>query len=174
MSIPDEVRAAIRDKLWDEASRVDWCSLGQGDKARFYELWTRDSQIGERLTCYMDRGQVRVYIKDTLLKGYGPARLADPSRPMRAVGLLGNEPVLERYTKPHGLRLADGRVLCWGRALDWKVVLTAVHERTYLGHGKPFAAVLTQPSGRYCDIFTRGMVGDAARRLGIAVLAWLD
>jgi hypothetical protein len=174
MTIPSDVRSNIKTLLWDEAASADWCRLGQAEKARYYEHWSRDARIGLRLARYMDQAQVRVYIKDTLLKGYGLAELADPTRALRALGLDGVDSAAVRYTKPHGLRLADRRVLCWGRAQDWKGILMAVHERAFLNEGLPFAAVLTQSSGRYYDTITRDMVERAAACLGITTLVWLE
>lgn len=174
MTIPNNIRDVLKTKLWDIADELDWSSLGQGDKARYYEIWTRDPEIGGRLSRYMDGGQVRVYIKDTLLKAYGRVRLADPDRPLRVVGLPGDAKPVEEYIKPHGRRLEDGRVICWGRADDWKAILMAVHERAFVNKGQPFAVVLMRASGRYHEVHARAVVEDAARRLGIDRVRWLD
>ncbi len=82
---------------------------------------------------------------------------------------------MEVYEKPHGQRLADGRVICWGKAEDWKAILMALHERTYSRRGiKPFGVVLSQASGRFQDSHTRSLVEDAARKIGIEKVVWLD
>jgi hypothetical protein len=91
----------------------------------------------------MDSGKVRVYIKDTLLKDYAGHRLADDVAPLRALGF--SSPFAEAeetYVKPHGRRLLDGRIVCWGRAEDWKSILMALHERAYVRESaRPHAAV---------------------------------
>jgi hypothetical protein len=83
--------------------------------------------------------------------------------------------VVETYEKPHGQRLADGRVICWGRVDAWKTILLALHERTFSHRGtRPFGAVLSQASGRFNEPHTRALVEDAAGKLGVERVVWLD
>lgn len=175
MSVPDDTRDRLRTLLWKTADEVGWATLSPTDKTKRYESWTRDAQVGGVLARYMDSGQVRVYLKDTLLKGYGRAHLADESIPFRVAGVDGVSDCVESYVKPHGRRLQDGRILCWGRADDWKSVLMAIHERAYRQPGaRPFAAILLHPSGRYHEDHARAPIDDAALKLGIERLIWLD
>jgi hypothetical protein len=168
------VREALRQRLWETADRIGWMSLSPVVKSKSYEDWTRDPQVGGLLARYIDRGQVRVYLKDTLLKDYVREHLADESRPFRVLGIT-DAAAVEAYIKPHGRRLGDGRVICWGRAEDWKSVLMAVHERTYAkGNARPFAAVLMQPTGRLHEDHVRELIEDAAKKLGIERIVWLD
>lgn len=135
------------------ADEIGWINLSPGTKSRFYQNWTRDPKIGGLLARVMNKEQVRVYLKDTIMKDYVRDRLADSSRPRNALGIDQNVKVLETYIKPHGQRLSDNRVICWGRADDWKAVLMALHERSYLGPVvRPYGAVLSQASGRYSNI----------------------
>ncbi len=174
MTIPSATRTSLKRRLWDIADQLGWNNLSQADKARFYEVWTKDPEIGGVISRYMDGGQVRVHIKDTLLKDYGRVRLADPGRPLRSLGIDGQVDTVEKYIKPHGRRLCDGRVMCWGRADDWKTVLMAIHERAFFSEGKPFAAVFMSSCGRYHDEHGRAVVEDAAKKLGIERIVWLD
>lgn len=175
MSVPDDIREELRKRLWVLADRAGWMNLSSGAKARYYENWTRDASIGGVLSRFVDKGQVRVYLKDTLLKGYSRSKLADECRPLRVLRIPASTETVETYVKPHGRRLKDGRVICWGRAVDWKSVLMALHERAYVNVGsKPFGAVLTYASGRFHEEATRRMVQDAATRLGVEHLIWLD
>lgn len=175
MTIPAHVRTEVRKRLWDIADDLGWASLPASTKARYYEHWTRDPSIGGILSRYIDRGQVRVYLKDTLLKGYARSRLADASRPFRILDIPDTARIVEEYIKPHGRRLDDGRIVCWGRADDWKLVLMAVYERAYSAKGaRPFGVVLMMPVGRLYEVQVREMVEDAAGKLGIERLVWLD
>ena len=175
MNVPENIRAKIRARLWGLADEVGWLSLSSSTKASYYETWTRDAEIGEVLSHYMDKGKVRVYLKDSLLKSYTRERLAGADRPFRVLGLPADAPVSEVYIKPHGRQLADGRIICWGRAEDWKSVLMALHERSQEKQGlKPFGAVLTQADGRLHEQAARNVVADAALKLGIEKLIWLD
>ena len=108
------------------------------------------------------------------MKAYGQSRLADESRPFRVLDIGTNAQVIETYEKPHGRRLADGRVVCWGRADDWKNVLMAVHERSFPGFRKPFAVVLMLAMGKFNQEDSRAVVVDAANKLGVERLVWLD
>src|SRR3989442_15416146 len=131
MSIPAKVRLAVRERVWSLAKEVDWPTLPDSARSRKYEEWTRDPEIGGLLGHYVDPKQVRVYIKDTVIKPYVRAGGSDQARPLRVAGVPENARLVESYVKPHGRRLDDGRVVCWGNARDWKGVLLAVYERAY-------------------------------------------
>lgn len=49
--------------------------------------------------------------------------------------------VEESWERPHGKRLGDGRFIVWGNAEDWKLVVTAVHERAY-GYPRHISSLL--------------------------------
>ena len=175
MSVPEDVRNELRTKLWGLADDLGWIRLSPSDKSNHYEAWTRQSDVGGLLGRYIDSGKVRVYIKDTLLKGYAQDRLAGSERPLRVADIEAGAEVVEEYKKPHGRRLTDGRIICWGRAEDWKTVLMALHERSFLiRNAKRSAAVLMLADGRFCDAEVRAMVQDAACKLAIERLIWLD
>ena len=175
MSVPDTTRTVLKEKLWQRADDLAWDTLSPTDKSHQYEAWTKDPEIGGRLGRYMGQGQVRVYIKDTLLKDYTRSRLAGHERPFRVLGIPEAAYVVETYTKPHGRRLEDGRVICWGRADDWKTILMALHERTFgNSHSCPHAAVFLYSLGRFHEMHARVLVEDAATKLGVAIVIWLD
>jgi hypothetical protein len=175
VNVPDHIRDELRSRLGGIADEIGWSNLPAADKTRYYEDWTRDPTVGGVLSRYMDTRQVRVYIKDTILKHYTHHRLVDHARPFRVLGLREDYPVTERYQKPHGRRLRDGRVVCWGQASEWKSVLMALHERTFGKVGiKPFAAVLLGATGRYHEPALRTLVEHAAIRLGVERVIWLE
>ncbi len=175
MSVPDEIRTRLRSRLWEIADTIDWINLSTIKKSKYYEDWTRSVEIGGVLKRFIDGGQVRLYIKDTLLKGYALDKSSDASRPLRVAGIDLSAETVESYLKPHGRRLIDGRIVCWGRAEDWKNVLMALHERAFVCKGaRPFAAVLTSAGGRFRESDLRSMVEAAAGRLAIEKLVWLD
>lgn len=172
--LPQQIRDAIQAKLWAECDERGWMSLPYAERAPFYERWTRDPAIGGQLAHMMDARAVRVYIKDTLVKPYVRERLLGSEDVVLAtlgITAVGDAP--ERFIKPHGLRLKDGRVLCWGRSREWKSILLAVFERGAARNASPFGVVLVE-SGQTEDPARRDLVRDAARRLGIAQMEWLD
>lgn len=173
--IPDPIRRGLRQRLWALADELDWPRLDWYEKAAQYEAWTRDQHVGGLLANYMDQRQIRVYIKDTIMKGYVRSRQADTMRPFAALGIDSNVEIAEIWERPHGRRLKDGRVIVWGSAEEWKLVLTAVHERSWGTAGaQPYAAVLIWSVGKYAEPSVRAMVQDAARKLEIQRLIWLD
>jgi len=175
MSVPEEIRDSLRLRLRELADQIGWINLPTSQKSRQYENWTRNPDIGGLLGRFMDRGKVRLYIKDTLLKGYALERSADPHRPLTVAGIEPTAEVLEEYVKPHGRRFGDGRIISWGRAEDWKSILMAIHERAFLSKGaRPFAVVLTSADGRFLEAANRSMVQAAANKLGVEKLIWLD
>lgn len=175
MIMPEALRDVIRDKLWAMAEDLGWSSLSDTERSEYYERWTKDATIGGQLAHFMDPRKVRVYIKDSLLKPYERSRLLETEAEVwRALNLVPPESPPHVYIKPHGRRLVDGKVVCWGKSRDWKLILMAVFERgrgssDYSAH----AAVLIE-TGQTAEKARRQLVGDAAYRLGIAHLTWLD
>ena len=60
MSVPDTTKAALKDRLWQQADKLGWATLSTTHKSYHYEIWTKDPQIGGRLGRYMGQEQVRV------------------------------------------------------------------------------------------------------------------
>lgn len=175
MIIPEAIRDGIRDKLWETADELGWSSLGDSERSKYYELWSRDKTIGGQLAHFMDPRKVRVYIKDSLLKPYERARLLENETEIwRLLGMSVPTAIAEAYIKPHGRRLEDGKVVCWGKSRDWKLILMAVFERGQTRQGlTPFGAVLLE-TGPTSETRKRSLVADVASRLGIEKLAWLE
>ena len=175
MSIPTKVRVAVRERVWALANEGDWTTLPDSARSRKYEEWTRDPDIGGVLGNYIDPKQIRVYLKDSVIKPYVIALRSGQVRPFRALGLAEDTLTAEVYFKPHGRRLEDGRVVCWGQARDWKVVLLAVWERAHEKAGATaYGAVLSGATGQWAADAGRAKAGELARRLGVRHLIWLD
>lgn len=175
MKIPDEVRDRLRELVWSRADELGWSGLTDIERARRYEQWTREPEIGGVLAHYMDARKVRVYIKDSLLKPYVRERLSGSEREI--LGRLGIPPdheISARYIKPHGITLADGKIVSWGNSRDWKLILMATFERAALRRGSsPHGTVLIE-NGNTQDPVRRKIVSDAAARLGIERMEWVD
>jgi hypothetical protein len=174
MNLPESIRDEIKDLLWKEADRLEWSALSAKAKARYYTIWTEAEQIGGRLAGFMDPRQVRVYIKDTLLKSYTRERFSNEGRVFRILGLPADAVPLASYIKPHGRRLSDRRQIAWSRATEWKATLMALHERCFEDGGMPYAAVFFEAGTKHADNHQREIVESAARKLGIGRLVWVD
>ena len=173
MSVPENIRTEVLERLAKAADEAGWLSLAATTKSRYYTNWASDPGIGGRLAPFLDPDRVRLYIKDALIKPYTRARRGDTVPIFAQLGITKDAPVARIFIKPHGCLLADGRVICWGRANSWKLVLMAVYERAYAERDAiPHAAVLTQAAFHFGDDTSRAVVHAAATRLAIAIVAW--
>jgi hypothetical protein len=174
VNIPDEIRAELERKVWTAADKLSWLGLPAVTRSQWYDNWTADPEIGGRLLRYMDNsGQVRLYLKDALLKRYARSRRAAPTEVLKCLGLSADQAILRQYIKPHGILLAGSRLILWGPARTWKVMLLTVFERAARESASPFAVVLTQ-SGAIADPTMRRIVEDAANKLGIVQTRWMS
>jgi hypothetical protein len=122
----------------------------------------------------MEVGQVQTYIKDAVLKVYARQRMADARSPLTKLGLSASSKVAQTFIKPHGVKLADGKVICWGRATTWMAILMALHERSFADQNAyPYGAVLLQSNAGFADAEAQAVVENAATKLGIRKLAWV-
>jgi hypothetical protein len=175
MRIPEDARDRLRGLIWSRADALGWSTLNAAERARRYEQWTRDPEIGGTLAHYMDPRKVRVYLKDSLLKPYERARLSGTEHQILGrLGVPADSEVAQRYIKPHGIRFANQKIVSWGNSRDWKLILMAMYERAVLRPGSsPFGTVLLE-SGKTADAAIRKMVREAATRLGIQRMEWID
>jgi hypothetical protein len=173
VNVPDEVRDGMKRKLWTVADQLDWLAMGPVQKSQRYKHWANEPDVGGVLSRFMDVRQVRVYIKDTLMKKYPQARRADTNKPFQLLGILSVVQTAHSFIRPHGRHLCDGRVICWRRAADWKSIIMAVHERAFQIKGaRPFAAILFHSAAKYASDESRAVVNDAALKLGIERVIW--
>ena len=173
MNLPKDVRDQVRARLWALAEEIDWGALASTEKARYYTQWTDSDAIGGVLSRYMDPRAVRVYIKDTLLKGFGREKLVEHQALVLRVIDRSGDPAVQTFIKPHGLRVPDGLLVAWGRADDWKALLGSLFERGYGGETES-VAVLFKASPRFMGASARAMVESAAKRLGTDRCVWFD
>lgn len=172
-ALPPAVKRQVQERLWKKADALDWVSMTVIERTKQYGVWVSDPEIGGVLAGYLDARRVRTYMKDTLMKPYARARMSDAAHVIDALGMATTPTILERYERPHGLRLEDG-VVSWGKADDWKLVLLAAHERAF-GRGTAIRGiVLLPPLARFVTAASRAAIVDACKKLGVRQLAWLD
>lgn len=174
--IPPEIRKDLRTRLWQAADDLTWMSLSDAARSLHYDNWAKDPTIGGKLERFLPRSEVRHYIKDGLLKIYCRERRGGELQLIcRLAGV--KEPIAPRqkFDRPHGCVLNDGRVVCWGAADKWKIIVMAMHERCFDAPNRtPFAVVFTRAAVHFSDPNTRRVVEDAARKLGIPGVTWRD
>ncbi|MCY4011362.1 MAG: hypothetical protein OXG82_01460 [Gammaproteobacteria bacterium] len=109
------------------------------------------------------------------MKSYTRDRIKNFAPVTRLLDLPECPLVSKVYLKPHGRRLADGKVICWGLSRDWKTVLMAVFERAHADESaEPFAAVIMFPVGKCRQPAYRRMIETASNKLGIQRLEWYE
>lgn len=172
--VPRHVREEVQTELWRQADELAWEALPNTEKSQHYENWTNSSAIGGRLAAHLDPRTVRVYIKDTLLKAYARHKLQEhEAAVLRAIGRPSAVPK-DRFIKPHGVIFADGEMVHWGRADDWKIIVTSAFERARLAAASSSAIVLFKAHPRFAGAMERSLVEDAAQKLGAAKPVWFD
>jgi hypothetical protein len=176
MKIPNEIRDELKAQLWMHADQIGWHFLTGVRKAKYYEEWTLREDVGGILARYMDRGSIRLYLKDTLLKEYSRTALSNPKRIFEVLGIsASNSEIRKRFEKPHGLMLSDGKIFCWGRASEWKSILMSSYERVYLErNSSSFALIFLNSAGKFAQPATRDLIGSAAKKLGFDNVKWLE
>lgn len=174
-TIPENIRTTIRARVWAKADELDWWHLSPQERAAWYEIWSKDREIAGELSLFMDSRRIRVYIKDSILKPYLLLKgRKDWPNVAAALHLPSDASTRRTFSKPHGVALADGRVISWGSSRDWKLILLSVFERTRLSPGlEPFGAVLVDGS-KTADELTRRLAEDLSARLDITKLVWID
>jgi len=173
MKIPQEILLKLRELVWARADELGWVGLTDGMRSLHYASWAKDPAIEGILSRFLDAQSIRVYLKDTVMKPYCKEQQKDASPIFQALMIDPSSPIVSTFTKPHGCRLGDGRVLCWGAARDWKNVLIAVYERSRSGNGRPFAAVLLNGKHLAATGGLQDSVADVSRRLLIEKVLWL-
>lgn len=167
MSVPADVKKDICCRLWAQADTLDWVHLSIPQKTQQYEIWAKDTSIGIQLSHYMTLDRVHPYIKDSLMKPYAKQKKLSTDNIFKLL-VVDSEFVVEDYIKPHGVRLDDGRIVCWGRAVDWKIILLSLFERSQIRPDfVPFAAVLSDSSGKFNSMYFNNIIGPASKLLGI-------
>lgn len=68
--IPKALRDEIVALVYREAADLSWEDLSNQQKSSIYERWAADPDIGGRLSEYLARPRVRVWIKDGPMKEY--------------------------------------------------------------------------------------------------------
>ena len=167
MSLPKTMRVQIRDKLWSQADEMGWsgCQMLIAPANMSYGHETH--LVGGLIGHFMDPRRVRVYIKDLLIKPYERYRILQTGQAVLHLLSIDQEPVAEEFIKPHGRRLEDGRIICWGKSRDWKLILMAAFERAYLRRGNRAFGVALLETGKTFEDMSRDLCG---RRLGALIL----
>lgn len=174
-TIPETIKSEVVRRLTTAIVDADWDALAGPERTARYLAFTTDPRIGGVLAGYMDASKVRLYIKDTLMKPLARQRLRAQERSVMSVLGIEEEAVIaERYERPYGTRFHDGRIVCWGAAEKWKLILMAMHEREFEApKSTAFGVALLPPLSRFEGTRIRALVEDAARKLGVMRLEWL-
>lgn len=175
MSVPHKVRSEVKDAIWAEADGEHWLHLSDNERSKLYGRWATDPNLGGRLGAYIDPRNVRVYIKDTLLKGYIRARMEDFEPVRAAFSLRADVREIRSFIKPHGKLFENGQMIAWDSARNWKLSLLTLHERVEQTSGAtPLGVALFTQGTVFRQPSTRSTVESAFTKLDLGRLVWLD
>jgi hypothetical protein len=87
------------------------------------------------------------------------------------MGIDPSTKIARTYIKPHGVKLSDEKIICWGPSKGWKVALMAIHERSFDDvEWYPFGVVLFDATAGFGDLSARAVMENAATGVGIRKL----
>lgn len=169
MSIPSDVKNGICAKIWKIADSIGWLGLTNTEKSQYYRNWARADEIGGVLAKYMDVERVHPYIKDSIMKPYAKQKTLSEEDVLRIAGFSSSaHTVVDRNVKPFTLTLSSHDIIAWGRAVDWKIILLSLVERTHGTASKPACVILTSSSGKFSSEDFKGLVRLCAKKLSIS------
>lgn len=168
MSMPQEIRRKIFERVWELADSLAWNGLTISERTQQYKNWAQDDEIGGVLARYMSIERVHPYIKDSIMKPYARRKTITEETALSCAGIdAGSCTIVHRFIKPFGLLLSSANMVLWGRAVDWKIVLLSIFERTFDTDRIPACVILTDVHGKFSGAEFKKMVMGAASRLGI-------
>jgi hypothetical protein len=173
--IPLKTKKEIHTRVWADADTVNWLRLGDQEKSRQYEKWIVDANVGGVIGQFVDQRNIRVYLKDSVMKPYSRERTKGVAVIFRLLGIPETEECRLEWIKPHGRILFDHRCICWGPAKDWKSIILSVYERAYRNPSAiAYAAVFVGPLGKMAQVAEQKLVADVAKKLGLKKIVWGD
>lgn len=168
MAIPEETRQMVYERVWSKADSIGWNGLTITEKTEQYRNWAVSDEVGGVLSKYMDVERVHPYIKDSIIKAYSKSTSLSVDKALNLAGIQNdNHTVVEKFIKPFGVRLSGNDIILWGRAVDWKIVLLAMFEKTYGNDYIPKCAILTNCFGKFDTTYFEGLINSAAAKFGI-------
>lgn len=165
-----DAKQQIIDRIFAIADQVDWMYLPQPAKRLYYEEWTSDPQIGGVLAEIVGQENVRVHLKDTIMKLYARSRQPELPALLEAMSVHYDE-ITRKYEKPDAI-LCDGIALYTiAPAKQWKTSLMSAYERAYDARGltKNLLFFTEHVTGRFVDRSYQEMIEAAGLKLGVQV-----
>jgi hypothetical protein len=164
------IKESVKKKLHAIADKIDWVHLTISERKQYYEAWTKDPEIGGALSSILEPSQVRVYLKDTIMRSYSENQRIGLQDLIISLNISCSE-VIRRYEKPETILCADNQLFTLVIAKDWKTAIMNAFERGQeikrLSTNEVF--VIDHTTGRFVDKSYRQLIEDAAKRLNIKV-----
>ena len=168
-----DIKDTVTRKVRKLADKNDWSRLSIHARTKLYEEWTNDPEIGGALTRVMDANQVRVYLKDTVIRNYARSKRPELLKLLNAMSIPCQD-VSKRYSRPTGVLCDNSSLYTLTVAKEWKNALMSAFERANeeggITQNKLF--IREHNAGRFVDASHRALIEAAAKRLDINVV-WL-
>ena len=130
--VPDDIAKEIKELVFHEADKVDYLARSRKDNGNFISQLINTPQVGEKLSQYMKKSDVKTYIKDAIINRYAKDK-AQKERPNDIKSIIqeqfgvqahlidsdANERILlfKSSSDTSYVVVADGTVLKWETAL---------------------------------------------------------
>ena len=165
-----ETKRNIRRRVHQLADAADWMHLTVEQRRALYEKWSADPGVGGALGQVMQPTQVRVYLKDTLMKSYFRAKRTRLPELLSAMSL-PLDGVTRRFTAPTAILTEGPRLYTLTPAIHWKIALMNTFERasSVAGLKRNLLLIERHTTGKFVDSAYRRMIEGVAQRLEIDI-----
>lgn len=68
--LPPGVAKTVKEKVFEKADQVDYLAMSRTDSGTFLDTLVKDKDVGVVISQYVQKSQIRTYIKDAILNRY--------------------------------------------------------------------------------------------------------
>jgi len=152
--LPKEKAAQIKKLVYAKADAHGYISRSRSENGRFMTALVEDSEVGGVLSGYMEKGNIRTYIKDAILNGYTKSKKRQilkgnsPTDTIQKIYSIATNPIqisrdvaVCRSDEGRVFVVSSGTLLKWETALRKALELIANEPKLSI-EGKPPAICL--------------------------------
>lgn len=131
-SIPDNIGQKIKDSVYREADKFNYLAKSRTENGKFLDKLLKMPQIGGIISQYIEKGNIRTYIKDAILNRYtkDKQRLSKPTSYIKIVKETFNLPddstLLQESNNIHIIKSVSSKsfvIVTLGTYLKWETAL---------------------------------------------------
>lgn len=141
--VPPKVRQEVKAAVYTKADEHGYRRMGRVQNGIFMENLVKDPEVGGRLAQYMNKAEVKTYIKDAILNRYAKDKIADELSSdateiiQEVLGQGSTEIEVKKRLSLHRLDNGDLAILAGGTFLKWETALRKALEYVASAPGLP-------------------------------------